>query len=138
MNDTTQPHMIQLVLRWVCASFLLAAGADHIAHPASYLSILSSDFLQHVALVFISGGLELLLGAMLFLRRVEAVGVVGTIGLLLAIFPPRLHLAVHTDSYLSANSASGWLCLPLQVLLIALAFWNERSHRSAEVATESD
>jgi uncharacterized membrane protein len=54
------------------------------------------------------------------------VGGMGADALLIAVFPANIHMALHPELYTYASPLTLWLRLPLQFVLIALAYWYTR------------
>lgn len=84
----------------------------------------------HRELVAISGVAEIVLGALLLVRRSAVLAGWGLIGLLVGVFPANLHMATHPELYQSISPVALWLRLPVQGLLIAWAYWYTRQPRS--------
>ena len=74
-----------------------------------------------VALVYISGVAEILLGTLLMLPRTSRLAGWGLIALLVAVFPANIHMALHPELYPTMSPRALWIRLPLQGVLIALA-----------------
>ena len=85
-------------------------------------------------MVYISGVAEGLLGALLLFRRWTAPAGWRLIALLLAVSPANVHMAMHPELYPWASPAGLWLRLPLQVLLIAWAYWYTRLDKATAAA----
>lgn len=81
----------------------------------------------HLELVYLSGLLEILLGAMLLIPRYTTLSAWGLIALLIAVFPANIHMALNSDQYPSMSPLVLWLRLPLQGVLIAWAYWFTRT-----------
>jgi len=75
-----------------------------------------------LALVYISGVAELVLGVGLIIRKTSQLAAWGLIGLLIAVFPANLNMAMHPDQFVFMSSVMLWLRLPVQGLLILWAF----------------
>lgn len=121
------------VLRWAFGLFFVAAGANHFFNPRFYLAIMPPYLPWHGALVFVSGVAEVLLGAMLCSRRTQRLAAWGLIMLLIAIFPANIHMALNPDRYPGIPSIALWLRLPLQFVMMAMA-WSYTRRSAAETA----
>lgn len=110
-------------MKWLLALFMLAAGVMHFTKTAFYLSIMPSYISWHLAMVYISGGFEIVLGLMLLRPKFERLAGWGIIALLIAVFPANLHMALHPEVYPYASPVALWLRLPLQGVFIAWAYW---------------
>lgn len=101
--------------------FYAVAGINHFIHTTAYVSIMPPWLPSPLALVYISGICELLLGILLmphFTRRIAAWGI---IALLIAVSPANIQMMLN---YLHAHNPYTWLTivrLPLQLVLIGLA-----------------
>ena len=63
------------------------------------------------------------LGIALLFRRSERFAAWGMIALIVAVTPANVHMAVHADLYSQYSATALWLRLPLQIALIAWAYW---------------
>ena len=75
-------------------SYVLA-GVLHFATPEFYLQIMPPYLPWHLALVYVSGVAEILLGILVIIPATRIVGAWGIILLLIAIFPANLHAAMN-------------------------------------------
>jgi uncharacterized membrane protein len=107
--------------RWLLGVGFIFAGANHFLNPAFYVSIMPPYLPWPLALVYVSGLVEIGLGALLLWRRWAPAAGWGLIALLVAIFPANLHMALNPGLYAWAPPAALWLRLPLQAVLIAWA-----------------
>ena len=107
----------------------MLAGANHFIHTQFYVSIMPLYLPWHTLLVYVSGAAEIMLGVMLFFRRIERLAAWGAIMLIIAVTPANIQMAVHPALYPEYSQTMLWARLPLQVVLIAWAFWFTRSRR---------
>ncbi len=105
--------------RFVCAALFLAGGVGHFAAPDVYLKIMPPYLPSPRELVAISGAAELLLGALLLVRRTQIVAAWGLIALLVAVFPANLFMWQHAERFPGIPPIVLLIRLPLQALLIA-------------------
>jgi uncharacterized membrane protein len=105
------------------------AGVNHFAHTPFYLAMMPAYLPWHQALVYLSGVAEIALGLLMCLQRYARVAGWGMIGLLIAVFPANLQMALHPDLYPGYRAWALWLRLPLQLPLIAWAYWYTRRQR---------
>ena len=124
--------LIKTITRYVFALFFVLAGVNHFLSPAFYLNIMPPYLPWHLALVYISGVAEIVLGLLLLIRRWSVIAAWGLIALLIAVFPANLHMALHQELYPSLPSLGLWLRLPIQGVLIAWAYWYTRPDRIAK------
>ena len=118
--------IFKTVVSVVFAGGFVFAGVSHFTNQASFVSIVPPYLPWPVALVEISGVAEILLGTLLMLPL--SMGLAGPAGwgliaLLIAVFPANIHMAVHAELYPAISPAILWIRLPLQGVLIALAYW---------------
>ena len=105
--------------RFVCAALFLAGGVGHFAAPDVYLKIMPPFLPDPRALVAISGIAELVLGALLLVRRTQVVAAWGLIALLVAVFPANLFMWRHAERFPGLPPVLLLFRLPLQALLVA-------------------
>ena len=117
---------IKEVLRWLYGALFTLAGANHFMHTDFYLSIMPPCLPWHLALVYVSGVCEMGLGIALLVRRFQRLAARGMIALIVAVTPANLHMAVHSELYPQFSATGLWLRLPLQLLLLAWAYWYTR------------
>jgi uncharacterized membrane protein len=117
-------------LRWLLALVMVTAGAFHFLTPEALVRIVPASFPHPALLVQISGIAEIAGGVGLLvpwpsLRRAAAWGLVL---LYVAVFPANINQAVNhiQPAGTDVPSIVFWLRLPLQGLLIALAYWFAR------------
>lgn len=100
----------------------MVGGVLHFVNPRLYLSIMPPYIPWHAFWVYTSGVAELLLGGLLLVPQTQKFAAWGLIGLLLAVFPANLHMALHTEAYPTIPALALWLRLPLQAALIGWAY----------------
>lgn len=72
----------------------------------------------HLFLMYLSGFVEIALGVLLLIPRMERLAAWGLIALLGAIFPANIHMAVHAELFPEFSSSMLWARLPMQAVLI--------------------
>jgi len=122
------------ILRWVLTIFMVAAGVNHFVSPSPYLAMMPAEIPHslHSPLVVISGVAEILGGLGLILPATRRLAAWGLIALYIAIFPANLNMAVN-HLPLGTTPVAAWLLwarLPLQLVLIAWAYWYTRRDRT--------
>jgi uncharacterized membrane protein len=103
--------------RVLLAIFMVAAGVYHFVNPQIYVSIMPKYLPWHLALVYVSGVLEILFGVGL-LTRFSSFAAWGLMALLVGVFPANLNMAVHPELAPQIPRVLLWLRLPLQAVLI--------------------
>jgi uncharacterized membrane protein len=119
-------NRMKRVMRCLFGVFFVIAGAYHFINPGFYVRIMPPYLPWHLGLVYVSGIFEIVLGAMLFVRRARVFAAWGLIALIVAVFPANIHMAVHSGLYPEFSPAALWARLPLQGVLIAWAYWLTR------------
>lgn len=114
------------ITRWLCGLLYIAAGINHFVSPDLYVPMMPDYLPWHLALVYLSGVAESLLGALLLVPRTSRWAAWGLIALLLAIFPANINMAIHPDQFDWATPTALYLRLPMQAVLIAWAWWYTR------------
>jgi uncharacterized membrane protein len=115
-------------LRWLVAIFTLASGVLHFVVPGEYARMVPTWLPAPVLLVYISGVAEILGSLGLLLKSTRKWAAWGLILLYIAIFPANVNMAIHNISPTKFHMGLWqlWLRLPLQAVLIAIAWWNTR------------
>ena len=116
---------VKTVSRYIFAVFFVAAGVMHFVRPGFYLKIMPPYVPLHLELVYLSGVCEIVLGAMLLVRRLAPLAGWGLILLLIAIFPANIYVYQHQE-LVPGTPILHLLRLPLQAFLILWAYWYTR------------
>lgn len=125
---------IKTLSLWAMAAFYAAAGTNHFLNPDFYLPIMPPYLPWHAELVFVSGVAELGVALGLLIPRTRVAAAWATIALLIAVFPANLHMALADVPVGDPPQSAGvlrWLRLPLQLVLIAWAWWHTRPDPAA-------
>jgi uncharacterized membrane protein len=125
--------MVKVILRWLLTIAMVVAGLNHFLSPETYLAMMPDALPAHRELVYISGVAEMAGGLGLILPGTRRLAAWGLVLLLLAVFPANINMAIN-DIPLSGNAVPSWALwarLPLQVVLIAWAYWFTREIASA-------
>lgn len=132
MADTTTDTLTYLKrpLRYLMGLLYICTGVTHFRAPELYARIVPPQFPRPVALVYLSGIAEIVLGAGVLFRRTRRQSAWGLVALLLVVFPANVHMAT---SGMAADMVPGWardvaqvaawVRLPLQAVLIRWAWW---------------
>lgn len=120
---------IKLALKWLLASIFVVTGAYHfwrLGFDREFdLWLLPWPY----ALIYLSGGLELMLGVMLFFRTMQIIAAWTLIVLLISIAPAHIYFVVNSDWDLDAETIIVWGRLGFHFFLIVWTFWYTRSTR---------
>lgn len=125
-------HRLKRPLRYVMAVLYVIAGAMHFLVPEVYVQIVPPVLPGPLTLVYLSGIAEIALGLGVLHPRTRRLAAWGLIGLLIAIFPANVYMA--TSGVVIEGTPGGgdpseivrWGRLPLQVILVAWAWWYTR------------
>jgi len=112
----------------VAAVFYIAAGSLHFIKPAPYLRTMPPYIPWHPAMVRVSGAFEILGGLGLLVPTTRRAAAWGLVGLLIAVFPANLYMAMHPIKAGAADIAPvlRWGRLPIQAVLIWWLLWCTR------------
>lgn len=114
------------VLLWIMAGFYVLAGVNHFVAPEFYLRIMPDYLPWHLALVYVSGVAEIVLGIAVLIPRLRRLAAWGIIALLVAVFPANVHAAMSEIPLASGDPFWNWVRLPFQGLFIVWAWWYTR------------
>ncbi|MBS1120245.1 MAG: hypothetical protein H6Q90_2473 [Deltaproteobacteria bacterium] len=119
---------MKTVLRWVLTIIMVGAGVSHFLNPAPFVAMMPEALPAHEALVYVSGGFEILGGLGLILPATRRLAAWGLIALLIAVFPANLNMAVNHLPLGTTEVPTWalWARLPLQLVAIAWASWYTR------------
>jgi uncharacterized membrane protein len=120
-------------LLYVMSAFYVVAGAMHFVIPGVYAQIVPPGLPQPLALVYLSGAAEILLGIGVLFPRTRRLAAWGIVVLLVAVFPANVYMATH-DVVLegvpawanSPSDAATWARLPFQLVFVGWAWWYTR------------
>lgn len=118
-------NKIKIVSKALLAVFLIFAGIMHFLRPEFFVRIVPPYLPFPMALVLISGALEIILGASLWIPCFSPVAAWGIIALMLAVFPANIYLFQHQE-ILPAPPFVHLLRLPMQAVFILWAYWHTR------------
>jgi len=91
-----------------------------------YLRIMPPYLPAPLALVYISGFAEILLGALLWLPALRSFAAWGIIALLIAVFPANIYMYQQGSAAFGISQKALLIRLPIQGLLLLWAFWHTR------------
>lgn len=117
------------ILQYLLAAFFVVAGLNHFISPDFYLAIMPPYLPWPLGFVYLSGFFEVALGLLLLMPRFVVLAAWGLVALLIAVFPANIHMAINADLFPNFSATALWLRLPLQLVLIAWAYWYTRPSR---------
>jgi uncharacterized membrane protein len=109
------------IIRFLFGAFMVFAGVQHFLAPDMYDPYVPSFLPFAKAIIYASGLVEVLLGAMLFIPRYIRLGALGLMVLMVLFLP------IHIWDVFSSNPAIGdhtsaLIRLPVQFLFIGIAW----------------
>ena len=118
-------HRRKEILRVVLAIALVIVGITHFIRPDQYARIVPPVFPAPVALVYISGVLEILGGIGLLIPVVSVAAAWGLIALFIGVFPANIYQTLHSIPIdgIPHHPWLYWARLPFQAVFIAWAWW---------------
>jgi uncharacterized membrane protein len=119
-------QLAKTALRYLLAAAMILVGIDHFANPDPFVRIVPAYLPAPLVLVYVSGFFEVLGGAGLLVPRVRRAAAWGLVALYVAVFPANLNMALNHISLSPDHplpTPALWLRLPLQLVLIAWAWW---------------
>jgi uncharacterized membrane protein len=114
------------VLLWIMGIFYTFGGVMHFLQPDAYMPMMPPYLPWHLALIYLSGLAEILVGVGVLVPSTRRVAAWAMILLLIAIFPANVHIALYNVPVFGAVEGAGifnWIRLPLQGVLILWAWW---------------
>ena len=106
--------------------FYVIIGISHFFFSELYMQIIPPVIPFKLALVYISGFLEILFGSLLIFKRVRFIISWLIILFLIAVFPANIYLAVTNGQALNISPYIAWLRLPFQFAFIFIAYWHSK------------
>ncbi len=119
---------IKVILKYLLAFGFVLAGINHFINHDFYLKMMPSYLPAHLFLVYLSGVFEIALGVLLLIPKFTRLAAWGLIALLIAVFPANIYMAQHAEMFSEFSQTALYLRLPVQIILIAWAFWFTRSN----------
>ena len=123
---------LKTLARYLLATLFVGAGINHFLHTPFYVAMMPDYLPWHAALVYLSGLAEATLGVLLYTQRYSRLAGWGMIALLVAVFPANLQMALHPGLYPQFSAWGLWLRLPLQLPLLAWAWWYTRKDDASD------
>jgi uncharacterized membrane protein len=117
---------MRFAMKWLLGLLFVAAGVNHFANTAFYVSIMPPYVPLHLLDVYVSGIAEVVLGILLLTTRFERFAAWGLVALLFAVFPANLHMALNPELFPAFPPEVLWGRAVFQAPLVAWAYWFTR------------
>ena len=123
-------NIINKISIYIMAYFYINVGVKHFTDPNWFLHIIP-PYLGSIGLelVYISGIFEILLGLLLLFSKYRKIAGYGINLLLIAVYPANIYLAFNEEpqKLIGISSfAASWIRLPIQFILIAIAYYQSK------------
>ena len=118
--------MLELTSIVIMCIFYVSVGIKHFTNPSWFLKIVPPILPYKLALVYISGFFEIVLGLLLLFPSFRYIAGWGLILLLIAVFPANIYLALTNGAALNTTPLVAWGRLPFQFVFIAIAYWHTK------------
>jgi uncharacterized membrane protein len=110
------------IIKIILALFMIYGGVQHFVKPDFYLPFVPSFLPYPIAIIYISGIIEIVLGIALLLSKTYAkLGALGVLVLMILFLPIHIWDVFSETPAIGSHSAS-LIRLPIQFVLIALAW----------------
>ncbi len=107
---------------YIMSAIYILAGLNHFRVPKIYLTIMPPYIPYPEFMVFISGVIEVILGAALLWPPTTSMAAWGIVALLMAILPPHIYMIQNQKNWSKIPIWALWLRLPMQAILIYWAY----------------
>ena len=114
-------HKIWTILKVTLAIFLLFGGVQHFLKPHFYIPFVPEFLPFTMAIIYISGLIEIVFGIALFIKKYAKFGAWGIFILMLLFLP--IHIwDVFSDTPAIGSHKAAFIRLPIQFVLIAVSW----------------
>ena len=117
-------YIIKTVTIFIMSFFYVLVGIDHFKNPDWYIKIIPPVLPFKLEMVYFSGLFEILFGFLLLFKKTRKISGWGLVFLLLAVYPANIYLAITNGEAMNTTAYIAWGRLPIQFLLIGLAYWH--------------
>lgn len=123
--------VLKYISIYLMVYFYINVGIKHFTDPSWFLYIIP-PYLEFIGieLVYLSGFFEVMLGTLLIFKKTRKIAAYGLILLLIAVYPANIYLALNEgpQELIGISSfAASWIRLPIQFILIGLAYWHSKN-----------
>ena len=121
MHTTDNCSRIYRFFLWIYALIYILAGINHFRSTAGYSEIMPDWIPAHQFLIYLSGFLELILGALLLFKQTRKAAAWLIILMLLAFMPAHIYMIQKAPFLLGKIEITpliAWIRIPFQVFFI--------------------
>ena len=111
----------------IMSLFYIGVGINHIINPNWFIRIIPPILPFKIALVYISGIFEIILGSLLIFPKTRFIAGWGLILLLLAVYPANIYVALTNGKAMDTTPMIAWIRLPFQFVFIGFAYWHSKA-----------
>ena len=111
------------ISRLVLGIGFIFAGVMHFINPDFYLAMMPPYLPWHEFLVYFSGIIKVVLGAMVVFGVQLRWAGIAMVLLLFAVFPANLHMALNPQNFPDVSTAALWGRLPFQVVFLLWVYF---------------
>ena len=111
----------------IMSLFYIGVGTNHIINPNWFVRIIPPILPFKIAIVYISGIFEIILGSLLIFPKTRFIAGWGLIILLLAVYPANIYVALTNGEAMDTTPMIAWGRLPFQFVFIGLAYWHSKA-----------
>ena len=111
----------------IMSLFYIGVGTNHIINPNWFVRIIPPILPFKIAIVYISGIFEIILGSLLIFPKTRYIAGWGLIILLLAVYPANIYVALTNGEAMDTTPMIAWGRLPFQFVFIGLAYWHSKA-----------
>lgn len=111
-----------VILRYLLTIYFITIGIKHFTDTPFFVGIMPPFIPWKLELVYISGVLEIVLGALLLIPRFTRLAAWGMVVMMVVIFPANIHMAIDPGAYPHISPTLLYLRLPIQALFIVWAY----------------
>ena len=115
--------MFKVVTLYTMATIYVIAGIFHFLKPRAYLKIMPPYIPAPLAMVYLSGLAEIVLGVALLIPALQTYAAWGIILLLIAVMPANIYMYQQGSRVFKISGRGLFWRLPLQVALMLWAYW---------------
>jgi uncharacterized membrane protein len=116
---------VRAALLLLASLFFVFAGVSHFTNPDFFVSIVPPYLPAPLALVYVSGVFEILGGLGVLLPATRRWAGWGLLGLLVAVYPANVHMALSPEPFVAEGTPlwALYLRLPFQFVFMAWVWW---------------